>query len=131
MMTIGEMMAALAGHARATGAPERAAAPIAGWVIDSREATPGTVFVALKGENTDGHLFVADAFRRGAQAALVEREVDLPAELGAHRLEAGAPVPAEAGPLCLRVENSLHALQQVARAWRERQAALRVIGVTG
>lgn len=114
------------------GAPDRFAAPITEWVIDSREAVPGALFVALKGEHTDGHLFVADAFRRGAQAALVEREIDLPAELGAQVIDMRAPVPAAApGPLCLRVENALQALQGVAHYWRERHANLRVAGVTG
>jgi UDP-N-acetylmuramoyl-tripeptide--D-alanyl-D-alanine ligase len=40
-------------------------------VIDSREATRGSLFVALAGTRTDGHGFVRDAFVRGATAALV------------------------------------------------------------
>jgi UDP-N-acetylmuramoyl-tripeptide--D-alanyl-D-alanine ligase len=36
------------------------------------------LFVALKGENFDGHAHVADAAARGAVAALVAREVDAP-----------------------------------------------------
>jgi len=40
---------------------------------DTRALTPGCVFVALKGPSFDGHRFVADAFQRGAVAALVER----------------------------------------------------------
>ena len=46
-------------------------------VIDSRLACPGSLFVALKGECEDGHNFVADAFERGAIAAIVERELDV------------------------------------------------------
>jgi len=42
-------------------------------VIDSREACPQSLFVALRGERRDGHDFVADAFARGAVTALVER----------------------------------------------------------
>ena len=41
---------------------------------DSRGAAPGALFVALKGQQTDGHRFLADAFRNGASAALVEKE---------------------------------------------------------
>ena len=41
---------------------------------DSRAAAPGTMFVALRGERFDGHDFVADAFARGATAALVHRD---------------------------------------------------------
>ena len=44
-------------------------------VTDSREVGQGSLFVALKGERRDGHDFVAEAFRRGARAALVERAV--------------------------------------------------------
>ncbi|MGA7670599.1 MAG: UDP-N-acetylmuramoyl-L-alanyl-D-glutamate--2,6-diaminopimelate ligase [Nitrolancea sp.] len=39
---------------------------------DSREARPGSLFVALRGGYTDGHQFLADARARGAVAALVE-----------------------------------------------------------
>ncbi len=38
---------------------------------DSRLATDGGLFVALAGEHLDGHTFVAEAFDRGASAALV------------------------------------------------------------
>lgn len=41
---------------------------------DSREARPGDLFVAIHGERFDGHRFAADAVRRGAVAAVVERE---------------------------------------------------------
>ncbi|HZY45795.1 MAG TPA: Mur ligase domain-containing protein, partial [Anaerolineae bacterium] len=45
------------------------------FVIDSRETGPGDVFVALIGDQTDGHLYVADAFKRGAIAAIVEQDL--------------------------------------------------------
>ena len=41
-------------------------------VIDSRKTQKGSLFIALKGENTDGHRFVESAFNMGATAALVE-----------------------------------------------------------
>ncbi len=44
-------------------------------VVDSREATAGSLFVALAGERTDGHEYVASAFDKGAIAALVEQEL--------------------------------------------------------
>lgn len=50
------------------------------FVIDSREAFEGCVFVALKGEKTDGHLYVNEALDKGAVLAVVEREVDVPKE---------------------------------------------------
>lgn len=42
-----------------------------GLQIDSREVLPGDLFVALKGQQMDGHDFVRDAFARGAVAAIV------------------------------------------------------------
>ena len=50
------------------------------FVIDSREAFDGCVFVALKGEKTDGHLYVRQALEKGASLAVVERDVDVPKE---------------------------------------------------
>jgi UDP-N-acetylmuramoyl-tripeptide--D-alanyl-D-alanine ligase len=47
-------------------------------VIDSREASNGSVFVALVGEHRDGHDFVGDAMRRGAALAITARPVDEP-----------------------------------------------------
>ena len=49
-------------------------AAVAGLSIDSRTVQPGDVFVALAGEQVDGHQFLAQARANGAVAALVERE---------------------------------------------------------
>jgi len=46
-----------------------------GISIDTRSLQPGDLFVALLGENRDGHDFVADALARGAAGALVHREI--------------------------------------------------------
>lgn len=46
--------------------------------IDSREARPGSLFVALQGSRVNGHDFVGKARERGAVAALVEYLVDDP-----------------------------------------------------
>lgn len=45
---------------------------------DSRRLAGGALFVALQGENFDGHDFLAQAAEAGAGAALVSREADLP-----------------------------------------------------
>src|SRR5213592_3261975 len=56
----------------------------AGWAatgvsIDTRNLAAGDLFVALRGPNYDGHNFVAEAFARGAAAAVVDRDIpDLP-----------------------------------------------------
>ncbi|HET6771436.1 MAG TPA: UDP-N-acetylmuramoyl-tripeptide--D-alanyl-D-alanine ligase [Actinomycetota bacterium] len=47
---------------------------VSGVVTDSRDVRSGDLYVALPGERVDGHDYVADAFRRGAAAALVARE---------------------------------------------------------
>lgn len=46
------------------------------YVIDSRRIKPGDVFVALKGDNQDGHAFIKDARRKGAIAILCESAID-------------------------------------------------------
>lgn len=100
-------------------------------VVDSRQAIPGSLFVALPGEKVDGHDFVQSAFDRGACVALVER--DIPSGVRVLDLRR-APLPANLTvpqyPFCLRVDDSLKALQTIARHWR-RKLELRVIGITG
>ena len=82
--------------------------------VDSRHVIPGSCFVALRGERTDGHQFVDEAVRRGASVLLVERAVNPP----------GAEVAV------VQVADSLTALQEVAAWWRARSSA-RVVGITG
>ncbi len=53
-----------------------------GVTFDSREVGPGDLFIALKGEATDGHRFVEQAFERGRGGALVSAEVDGPRMFG-------------------------------------------------
>jgi UDP-N-acetylmuramoyl-tripeptide--D-alanyl-D-alanine ligase len=88
---------------------------ISGASVDSRNVTPGSIFVALRGERADGHRFVADALRAGASAALVEQPVELPPGTDA---------------AIVRVADPLTALQELAAWWRGRHA-VRVVGITG
>ncbi|HRV95952.1 MAG TPA: UDP-N-acetylmuramoyl-tripeptide--D-alanyl-D-alanine ligase [Anaerolineae bacterium] len=100
-------------------------------VIDSRAAQPGSLFVALPGEQTDGHNFVAAAFRQGAIAALVHQAVEVcrPEQtLHVGQFAAGQPLPPS--PFCLQVDDTLLALQQLAAFWRSKFSP-RVIAVTG
>ncbi|HEY2952361.1 MAG TPA: UDP-N-acetylmuramoyl-L-alanyl-D-glutamate--2,6-diaminopimelate ligase, partial [Verrucomicrobiae bacterium] len=46
---------------------------VAGITYDSRRVTPGMVFVAIPGKNTDGHEFISSAIDRGATAIICER----------------------------------------------------------
>ncbi|MDR1237231.1 MAG: UDP-N-acetylmuramoyl-tripeptide--D-alanyl-D-alanine ligase [Propionibacteriaceae bacterium] len=84
-------------------------------VIDSRAVTPGALFVALAGENTDGHHFVGQAAAAGAGAALVRHSVavDIPCLVvddtlaGLGRLAAGVVAEARTGQLrCIGITGS-------------------------
>lgn len=88
--------------------------------LDSRQVGPGALFVALRGERTDGHRYVSEALQRGAAGALVER---LPEAIESKSADWRAQ------PLFL-VSDTARSLGDLARAWRQKHAA-RVIGVTG
>jgi UDP-N-acetylmuramoyl-L-alanyl-D-glutamate--2,6-diaminopimelate ligase len=79
MRETSRLVAALPG-ARVAGALPPTVDAIAS---DSRAVRPGTLFVALRGERTDGHAFVRDARARGASAVVVERDPDPDAGLPA------------------------------------------------
>ncbi|HEX2696079.1 MAG TPA: UDP-N-acetylmuramoyl-tripeptide--D-alanyl-D-alanine ligase [Anaerolineales bacterium] len=99
--------------------------------IDSRQVIPGSLFVAIPGENADGHDFIGDAFKRGAAFALIQRDVEASFRIFDLRGDLSAiSKPDLTPPLCLRVDNTISALQQIARWWR-RRLDLRVIGITG
>ncbi|EGD57349.1 UDP-N-acetylmuramoyl-tripeptide--D-alanyl-D-alanine ligase [Novosphingobium nitrogenifigens DSM 19370] len=84
---------------------------VSGCAFDSREVMEGDLFIALKGENADGHRFVDGAFLKGAAGALVEQAVAHPHVL---------------------VADTMAGLEALARAARARlDPAARVIGVTG
>lgn len=79
--------------------------------IDSRAVGPGSLFVAIAGERVDGHDFVADAFERGAVAAVVHR-------------------PEIAGTV-IEVPDTGRALPDLAADERGRMKGARVVGITG
>ncbi len=87
-----------------------------GFSIDTRTLEPGEVFVALKGERTDGHNYLGEAFQRGASGALVSYP------------PAGEKIPE--GFVLIQVNNPLKALQDTAAYYR-RKLPVRIIGVTG
>lgn len=80
-----------------------------GVTFDSREVVAGDLFIALKGEATDGHRFIGKALERGAAGLLVSEAVD-----AAH----------------IRVADTMVALNALGAAARDRSRATR-IGVTG
>lgn len=74
-MTIAEIAAATGGQALRT--PDLSAAITGLTHTDSRDVTPGDVFVCKPGEFTDGHLFAPAAVDAGAVLLIVERELEL------------------------------------------------------
>ncbi|KKB38224.1 UDP-N-acetylmuramoyl-tripeptide--D-alanyl-D-alanine ligase [Bacillus thermotolerans] len=88
---------------------------VQGVIIDSRKAGNGELFVPFQGENTDGHHYVKQAIAQGAAAALWQKDV---------------PNPPENLPILI-VEDTLKALQQLAKAYRNELSATTVIGITG
>jgi UDP-N-acetylmuramoyl-tripeptide--D-alanyl-D-alanine ligase len=122
-LTAGVVVEALTGNM-----PAGAEVVLTEPVVDSRLAIPGSLFVALPGEHTDGHDHVAEAFQQGASVALVERK--MASDLTVVDLRHGAPDRLPEPPFCLRVAKVLPALQQAATAWRSR-LPVRVIGITG
>ena len=79
---------------------------------DSRQITPGCLFVAIQGENFDGHDFVRGAIQQGAVCALVHHPGDYPEGR------------------TLLVEDTLKALLALS-AWYRSKMPVRVVGVTG
>ena len=103
----------LADIAAALGArPVAADVELTGVSTDTRSLKAGELFVALKGENFDGHEYLARAQAQGAAAALVERAV------------AGASLPQ------VIVENTRTAFGRIGRLWR-RRFSLPILALTG
>ncbi len=112
--------------------PALASVAISNFVIDSRQARPGSCFVALAGEHTNGHRFVRDAIERGAIAVIAEHWDASQDGIRALALRpAHDPSPTLIDqPVVFLVENSLAALQRLAGRWRARQQPT-VVGITG
>ena len=91
-----------------------------GVSIDSRVVRPGELFVAIKGERFDGHEFVAQAFSRGAAAAIVA--ADHAAGIAASALGGGRSL--------LAVDDPLQSLASLAAFWR-RRFTLPVVAIVG
>jgi UDP-N-acetylmuramoyl-tripeptide--D-alanyl-D-alanine ligase len=107
MMHLAQIARAVSGSPSRPPGDER----VTGVSTDTRSIRPGQLFFALKGATYDAHDFLGEAFRKGACAAVVHREVDAPG-------------------LTLRVADTTEALGQLAAAYRMALGA-RVIGVAG
>ncbi|MGQ0603786.1 MAG: UDP-N-acetylmuramoyl-L-alanyl-D-glutamate--2,6-diaminopimelate ligase [Anaerolineales bacterium] len=94
---------------------------------DSRQVTPGTLFVATRGANFDGHHFIREAIAKGAAAIVMEQETrEIMGNEGNPDLSRLSPVS------FISVPNSREALGWLAAAWhRFPSRKLVLIGVTG
>jgi UDP-N-acetylmuramoyl-tripeptide--D-alanyl-D-alanine ligase len=86
---------------------------VSGVCTDTRKLEPGDLFVALRGEKSDGHNYVRQAREIGAVAAVVDKQADEEAD----------------GPLIV-VEDTLRALGEMARNYR-RRFQIPIVGITG
>ena len=101
---------------------------IACGCVDSRCVTEKGLFVALKGENTDGHQFVDQAFANGAVLALIDHAID--SKFPVIDLSQDSFVLPKNTPFSLQTTDALTSLQTLAKYWRQ-QHNLVVIGITG
>jgi len=89
---------------------------VTGLQIDSRNVTPGSVFIAIKGVATDGHKFIDTAIEKGARVIVCE---DLPALQNE-------------GVTYLQVNSSNEAVAYMAHHYYgEPSTKLKLVGVTG
>lgn len=82
---------------------------------DSRHCTEDSLFVAIKGLQSDGHDFVSQAIANGARVIVAEREIDIPPQVA-----------------LVLVPNSRKALAEIAHVWYDQPSTkLSVFGITG
>ena len=82
---------------------------------DSRSIKAGELFVALSGENFDGHNYCLKAVQAGASGVVISHEVE------------GLPESC----LCFKVDDTLAAYQLIAREYRRQFNRLKVFAITG
>ncbi len=88
---------------------------VLGITYDSRRVTPGMVFVAVRGQNVDGHDYITSAIDRGAAAIVCEQN-------GFSSLRAAK----------VKVADSREALARMAAAYYQHPSRkMKMVGVTG
>lgn len=113
-MTLLDMAQALEGQVAILERPSDGREPVTAITDDSRAVRPGSLFVAVKGDQVDGHHYIAAAVKAGASALVIQQPL------------AGLAVPS------LRVADSRKALGLLgSRFYGEPSSRLRMIGVTG
>jgi UDP-N-acetylmuramoyl-tripeptide--D-alanyl-D-alanine ligase len=90
---------------------------ITGISTDTRSIKKGEVFLALCGENFDGHQFISQALKKGCSGIIVKKgkiSPDLPSSIWIYQ-----------------VDNTLYAYQEIARKFLESKPSLKKIAITG
>ena len=112
-MTLTAMLQALEGVVKVLDRRGNLDVSVSTITDDSRAVSSGSLFVAVKGEQVDGHQFIPSAVKAGAAAVVMQLSNDV-------------PIPS------IRVENSRQALGLLgSRFYGDPSAQLRMIGVTG
>jgi UDP-N-acetylmuramoyl-tripeptide--D-alanyl-D-alanine ligase len=112
-LTLSEIAAAVGGRLTGTDGAGGAVGvdrAVTSVVADSREVSPGALFVCIAGDRVDGHAFAAQAMNDGAIACLTTRPLECP---------------------CIVVEDVVIALGQLANWYRTQKLHATVIGITG
>ncbi|MAX11125.1 MAG: hypothetical protein CL710_02085 [Chloroflexi bacterium] len=84
-----------------------------GIKINSKEIKKGNIFLALKGEKEDGHSYINEAIKNGATGIITEKALN------------------EEQLSIFYVQDSILALQEIAKNWKEQYKNIVTIGITG
>jgi UDP-N-acetylmuramoyl-L-alanyl-D-glutamate--2,6-diaminopimelate ligase len=94
---------------------------VSGIFYDSRRVTNNSVFIAVKGYNTDGHKFILDALNKGAIAVILEENYSAPDEIFIHSNAAK-----------ILVKDSRIAMAEISGSFfKHPSSKLKLIGITG
>lgn len=110
LLTLGDVAEACGG--KYCGEMSLMTSAVKNVVTDSRLAEAGSLFVAIKGERTDGHLYINKAYELGALCVLSEKELDTDK------------------PYIL-VKSSEQAIKDIAEYYRSLFCNIEVVGITG
>ena len=127
-------------------APTQSTPTITGFSFDTRSIKPGEIFLAIKGEERDGHEHVKTAIDKGASIVFVERDAeDVQAQISnltsqisnlksdVSNLKSDISIALAPASAILLVPDSVRALQKIAAAWRDelKKHHVKVIAITG
>ena len=110
LLTLGDIAEACGGEY--IGEKSKLTTAVKSVVIDSRLVEEGSLFVAIKGERTDGHLYIEKAYESGAVCAISEQVISAD------------------NPYIL-VRSSEQAIKDIAEYYRSLFYNIEVVGITG